>query len=51
MIKIKKGLNIPLVGAPVQGIIDAKGCRHVAIIGDDYVGMNPAFLWSLAPRF
>jgi Na+-transporting NADH:ubiquinone oxidoreductase subunit A len=41
MIKIKRGLNIPLQGAPRQAIEDAPPVRAVALVGFDYVGMKP----------
>jgi Na+-transporting NADH:ubiquinone oxidoreductase subunit A len=41
MIKLKKGLDIPIKGEPEQIISDAKGVSHVALIGPDYVGMKP----------
>ncbi len=44
MIKIKKGLNIPINGEPTDDINVSKNCRSVAILGDDYVGMKPTML-------
>ena len=44
MIKIKKGLNIPIHGLPAGDIIDSKKSRSVAILGSDYVGMKPTML-------
>ena len=41
MIKIKRGLNIPIQGAPQQAIEDAPAARNVALVGFDYVGMKP----------
>ena len=41
MIKIKKGLDLPISGAPEQTITDGKPIRHVALIGFDYHGMKP----------
>ncbi|HCL38017.1 MAG TPA: NADH:ubiquinone reductase (Na(+)-transporting) subunit A, partial [Marinobacter hydrocarbonoclasticus] len=41
MIKIKKGLDLPISGAPEQTITDGKPVRHVALIGFDYHGMKP----------
>ena len=41
MFKIKKGLNLPIAGSPVQQIDDSKTVRRVAILGDDYPGMKP----------
>ena len=44
MIKIKKGLNIPINGEPTEEINDSKKSRSVAILGDDYIGMKPSML-------
>ena len=44
MIKIKKGLNIPIHGLPAGEIIDSKKSRSVGILGSDYVGMKPTML-------
>ena len=41
MIKIKRGLDLPIAGAPQQSITDGKAVRSVAVLGPDYVGMKP----------
>ena len=41
MIKITRGLDLPIVGAPEQSIENARPVRSVAILGHDYVGMKP----------
>lgn len=41
MVKIKRGLDIPIQGAPQQVIEDAPAARNVALVGFDYVGMKP----------
>jgi Na+-transporting NADH:ubiquinone oxidoreductase subunit A len=41
MIKIKRGLNLSIVGAPEQQVYDARSVRSVAILGRDYPGMKP----------
>lgn len=41
MIQIKKGLNLPLTGKPVNDLDNAARAKNVAIIGADYVGMKP----------
>ena len=41
MIKIKRGLDIPIAGSPQQSIHDAAAARAVAIVGFDYPGMKP----------
>ena len=44
MIKIKKGLSLPLKGTPQQIIQDTKRTRTVAVNGRDYMGMKPSML-------
>ncbi|MEH6635049.1 MAG: Na(+)-translocating NADH-quinone reductase subunit A [Halioglobus sp.] len=41
MVKIKRGMDIPLQGAPQQVIEDAPAARAVALVGFDYIGMKP----------
>src|SRR5210317_1104238 len=41
MIKIKRGMDIPIQGSPQQVIEDAPAARAVALVGFDYVGMKP----------
>jgi Na+-transporting NADH:ubiquinone oxidoreductase subunit A len=41
MIKIKKGLDLPITGAPAQVIDTSKSVSQVALIGFDYNGMKP----------
>ena len=42
MIKISKGLDLPISGNPEQTITDAVAVKTVAILGPDYVGMKPS---------
>ena len=44
MIKIKKGLDVPIEGEPARTVISAPRSRSVALIGFDYVGMKPTML-------
>lgn len=44
MIKIKKGLDLPISGRPEQRITDGKRVSRVALVGADYVGMKPTML-------
>ncbi|HCU2505752.1 TPA: Na(+)-translocating NADH-quinone reductase subunit A [Proteus mirabilis] len=46
MIKIKKGLDLPIAGAPAQVIEDGPAIRHVALLGEEYVGMRPSMMVS-----
>jgi Na+-transporting NADH:ubiquinone oxidoreductase subunit A len=41
MIKIRRGLDLPISGAPEQAIVDGPKVRSVAVIGADYHGMKP----------
>jgi Na+-transporting NADH:ubiquinone oxidoreductase subunit A len=41
MIKIKRGLDLPITGSPEQRIDEARQVRSVALIGFDYHGMKP----------
>lgn len=41
MIKIRRGLNLPISGEPEQVIHDGPKINSVAVIGSDYVGMRP----------
>lgn len=38
---IKKGLNLPIAGEPVQTIENANTVKTVAVLGSEYVGMKP----------
>lgn len=44
MIKIRKGLDLPISGSPQQTISDAPAVSEVAVLGPDYVGMKPTML-------
>lgn len=50
MIKIKRGMEIPILGAPRQEIEDAPAARAVALVGFDYVGMKPTMEVSEGDR-
>lgn len=42
MIKISKGLDLPITGSPEQTISDGATVSTVAVLGPDYVGMRPS---------
>ena len=46
MIKLKKGLDIPISGEPVPEFSIGKSPRTVAVLGGDYVGMKPTMAVS-----
>jgi len=49
-IEIKRGLDIPIAGQPVQAIKPGPPIKTVAILGDDYVGMRPTMLVAVGDR-
>lgn len=50
MIKIKRGLDLPLAGAPEQRIEPARAVRSVAVLGCDYHGMKPTMAVQVGDR-
>lgn len=44
MIRTKRGLNLPISGAPEQLPGKARSTRSVALLGCDYVGLKPTML-------
>ena len=42
MITIKKGLDLPISGAPEQVIQDGPTISEVAVLGEEYVGLRPS---------
>ena len=50
MIKIKRGLDLPITGSPEQRIEDARPVRSVAVIGFDYHGMKPTMEVQVGDR-
>lgn len=42
MFRIRKGLHLPISGVPEQHVATGASIRHVAILGDDYLGMRPS---------
>lgn len=41
MIQIRRGLDLPIAGAPEQAISDGPQVSSVAVVGSDYHGMKP----------
>ncbi len=41
MIKLKKGLDLPITGQPIQEIANGPSVTRVALLGDDVAGMKP----------
>ena len=50
MIRIKRGLNLPISGAPEQVIGSCQATRSVALLGRDYVGMKPTMAVKAGDR-
>lgn len=50
MIKIRRGLDLPIAGAPAQVIEDGPSVRSVAVIGFDYHGMKPTMLVQVGDK-
>lgn len=44
MIRIKKGLDLPIAGKPEAVVEDARAVRTVAVLGEDFPGMKPTML-------
>ena len=49
-ILIRKGLDLPISGRPEQKVRQGNLVNHVALIGDDYIGMKPTMLVSVGDR-
>lgn len=41
MMKLKKGLDVPIAGAPQQAIENGPAINSVAVLGEEYNGMRP----------
>lgn len=50
MIRIKRGLDLPITGAPEQRIQAGRPARSVAVIGFDYHGMKPTMAVQVGDR-
>lgn len=50
MITIKKGLDLPITGAPEQVIQDGLAVTRVATLGEEYIGMRPTMHISVGDR-
>lgn len=50
MIRIKRGLDLPITGTPEQRIEAARPVRSVAVIGFDYHGMKPTMAVQVGDR-
>ncbi len=50
MIRIRRGMNLPADGAPVQSIEEARLVKTVAVLGPDYHGMKPTMAVQVGDR-
>lgn len=50
MINLKRGLDLPIAGAPAQRIEAGRPVRSVAVIGFDYPGMKPTMEVQVGDR-
>ncbi len=50
MITIKKGLDVPVAGAPQQVIHDGPAIKTVATLGEEFVGMRPTMFVKVGDR-
>ncbi len=50
MIRIKRGLNLPIAGSPNQTLTDGRPARSVALLGDDYPGLKPTMEVAVGDR-
>lgn len=48
--RIRKGLDLPLCGAPRQDISTGRPVSRVAVLGQDYLGMRPALHVAVGDR-
>src|SRR5690554_5827374 len=50
MIRIKRGLDLPITGGPAQRIDASRPIRSVAVIGPDFHGMKPTMEVQVGDR-
>lgn len=50
MIKIKKGLDIPIAGEPLQQIVNSLATQKVGVLGGDYIGLKPTMKVSVGDQ-
>lgn len=49
-LRIRRGLDLPLAGAPVQEITPGAAVRHVAVLGADHPGLRASLLVEVGAR-
>lgn len=50
VIKIKKGLDLPINGSPKEVIDESKISKRVALLGNDYVGLKPTLAVAVGDK-
>nr|MBS0020976.1 Na(+)-translocating NADH-quinone reductase subunit A [Gammaproteobacteria bacterium] len=50
LIRTKKGLDIPILGAPEQAIYDGPRVTSVGLLGNEYVGLKPTMMVAEGDR-
>lgn len=50
MINIRRGLDLPISGAPQQAIAAGPSIKSVALLGPDYIGMKPTMEVAVGDR-
>ena len=50
MLNLKKGLDLPLAGAPEQKIDTSIKSKRVALTGADHIGMKPSMLVNVGDQ-
>lgn len=50
MIRIKKGLDIPIQGVPEQVVEDARPVGSVALVAPDFIGLKPNMMVAVGDR-
>lgn len=48
--EIKRGLDLPIAGPPVQSLLAGPAIESVGLVGEDYVGMRPRMLVTAGDR-
>ena len=51
MIKIKKGLDLPISGSPSPVITDTPTVNSVSLLSNDFIGMKPTMLVKTGDLF
>ena len=44
MIKISKGLDLPISGVPKKSVSDEPNSSSVSLLGNDFIGMKPTMM-------